>query len=45
MLASFTPEEKAKIEQAIERARDGIELIILKGAAAAMNELNKDIEG
>jgi len=44
VLASFTPEEKLKIEQAIERARDGVELLILKGAEAAMNELNRDVE-
>src|SRR5258708_22025952 len=41
VLASFTPEEKPKIEQAIERSRDGIELFILKGAETAMNELNR----
>jgi PTH1 family peptidyl-tRNA hydrolase len=45
VLASFNPEEKTKIEQAIERSRDGIELFILKGAAAAMNELNSEVEG
>ena len=44
VLASFTPEEKLKIEQAIERAGDGVELLILKGAETAMNELNRDVE-
>ncbi len=44
VLASFSPEEKPKIEQAIERSRDGIELFILKGAETAMNELNRDVE-
>jgi peptidyl-tRNA hydrolase, PTH1 family len=43
VLASFAPEEKPKIEQAIERSRDGIEDFILRGAEAAMNELNKDV--
>jgi peptidyl-tRNA hydrolase, PTH1 family len=43
VLASFAPEEKIKIEQAIEKSRDGIELFILKGAETAMNELNKDL--
>jgi PTH1 family peptidyl-tRNA hydrolase len=44
VLASFTPEEKPKIEKAIERSRDGIETLILKGINAAMNELNQDVE-
>jgi PTH1 family peptidyl-tRNA hydrolase len=43
VLASFTPEEKPRIEQAIERSRDGIETFILKGPETAMNELNRDI--
>ncbi len=42
VLSSFTPDEKPKIEQAIERSRDGIETFILKGSVAAMRELNKD---
>ena len=42
VLSSFTPDEKPKIEQAIERSRDGIETFILKGPEAAMGELNKD---
>ena len=42
VLASFTPEEKPKIDRAVERSRDGIETFILKGTEAAMNELNKD---
>ena len=44
VLASFGPEEKTKIEKAIERSRDGIETMILKGIDAAMNELNQDLE-
>jgi len=44
VLASFTPEEKPKIEKAVERSRDGIETFILKGSEAAMRELNKDDE-
>jgi PTH1 family peptidyl-tRNA hydrolase len=44
VLDSFTPEEKPLIEQAIERARDGVELFLTQGAEAAMNELNRDGE-
>ncbi len=44
VLASFTPEEKPRIEKAIERSRDGIETLILKGIDVAMNELNQDVE-
>lgn len=43
VLATFTPEEKPRIEQAIERSRDGIETFMLKGPETAMNELNKDL--
>jgi PTH1 family peptidyl-tRNA hydrolase len=42
VLSSFTPEERPKIDSAIERARDGIGTLILEGADAAMRELNKD---
>ncbi len=42
VLAGFTPEEKPKIDQAVERARDGIETFILKGPEATMNEINRD---
>jgi PTH1 family peptidyl-tRNA hydrolase len=42
VLSTFTPEEKPKIEQAIERSRDGIQTFILKSPEAAMMELNKD---
>ncbi len=42
VLSSFTPDEKPKIEQAIERSRDGIETFILNGPEMAMRELNKD---
>jgi PTH1 family peptidyl-tRNA hydrolase len=42
VLASFTPEEKPLIDKAIEKARDGAEAFILKGAEAAMREVNKD---
>ena len=44
VLATFTAEEKSKIDQVIERARDGIETFLLKGPEKAMNELNKDME-
>jgi peptidyl-tRNA hydrolase, PTH1 family len=43
VLATFTPEEKPKIEQAVERSRDGIETLIQKGPETAMNELNHDL--
>jgi PTH1 family peptidyl-tRNA hydrolase len=43
VLSTFTPEEKPKIDQAIERSRDGIEAFILKGPETAMNELNRDL--
>lgn len=43
VLATFTPEEKPRIEQAVERCRDGVETLILKGPEAAMNELNRDV--
>jgi peptidyl-tRNA hydrolase, PTH1 family len=42
VLATFTPDEKPGIDQAIERARDGVETFILKGPETAMNELNHD---
>jgi PTH1 family peptidyl-tRNA hydrolase len=42
VLSSFTPEERPKIDSAIERARDGIRTFLLEGADAAMRELNKD---
>lgn len=43
VLATFMPEEKPKIDQAIDRSSEGIETYILKGAETAMNELNRDI--
>lgn len=42
VLATFTPEEKPKMEQAVERSRDGVETFILKGPETGMNELNHD---
>jgi peptidyl-tRNA hydrolase, PTH1 family len=44
VLASFAPEEKPNVEQALERARDGVETYILKGPERAMNELNTDAD-
>ena len=44
VLATFTPEEKLKIEKAVEKARDGIEDFILRGPERAMNDLNRDGE-
>jgi peptidyl-tRNA hydrolase, PTH1 family len=43
VLASFRPEERPLIDQAVERAGEGIELFILKGPEAAMREVNKDL--
>lgn len=43
VLAGFTLEEKPRIDQAVERAKEGVETYILKGPEAAMNELNRDI--
>ena len=43
VLSTFTPEEKPKIEEAIKRSAAGIETFILRGADAAMNELNRDL--
>ena len=42
VLSGFKPEEKPLIDAAIERARDGVELFLEKGADAAMREMNKD---
>ena len=43
VLGTFTPDEKEPVDQAIERARDGVEYFILKGAETAMNELNGEM--
>ena len=43
VLSSFSPEEKSLIDQAVERARAGVEMLILQGAESAMRELNKDV--
>src|SRR5581483_3019187 len=42
VLSGFPPEEKEKVEKAIERAAEGIEILILQGAETAMNEVNKE---
>jgi PTH1 family peptidyl-tRNA hydrolase len=44
VLSGFNPEDKIKIEKAIERARDGVETYLLKGPDAAMRELNVDLD-
>jgi len=44
VLSGFNIEDKLKIEQAIERSRDGIETYILKGPEAAMREVNGDLD-
>jgi PTH1 family peptidyl-tRNA hydrolase len=44
VLSSFHPDDKPKIEQAIERAKKGVETYILKGPEAAMREINGDGE-
>lgn len=43
VLSGFAPEDKAKIEKAILRARDGIETFLSKGSETAMRELNGDL--
>jgi peptidyl-tRNA hydrolase, PTH1 family len=43
VLSSFKPEEKPLIEEAIQRAAQGVETYILKGADMAMREINKDV--
>ncbi len=45
VLSAFSPEEKPLIEEAVERASAGIESFILRGAEAAMRELNKTPDG
>jgi PTH1 family peptidyl-tRNA hydrolase len=44
VLSSFLPDDQPKVEQALERAKNGVETYILKGADAAMRELNGDEE-
>jgi len=44
VLATFTPEEKPRIEKAVERAGEGIDRFILQGGEASMNELNRDVD-
>ena len=44
VLSGFNPDDKLKIEKAIERSRDGIETYILKGPEAAMREINGDFD-
>lgn len=43
VLASFRPEERLLIDQAVERAAEGIGSFILKGPEATMREVNKDL--
>jgi PTH1 family peptidyl-tRNA hydrolase len=43
VLASFKPEERPLVDRAVERAVEGIELLILQGAETAMREVNKDL--
>jgi len=42
VLSSFHPDDQLKIEQAIEKAKNGVETLILKGPEAAMREINGD---
>jgi len=44
VLSSFPPDDKPKIEQAVERAKNGIETYILKGSETAMREINGDLD-
>ncbi len=45
VLSGFPPEEKALIGEAVEKAAEGIESLILKGPEAAMREINRDRDG
>jgi peptidyl-tRNA hydrolase, PTH1 family len=42
VLSWFSPDEKQKIEQAIKKAKIGVETFILKGPETAMREINGD---
>jgi PTH1 family peptidyl-tRNA hydrolase len=42
VLSSFLPDDKQKIEQAIERAKNGVQTYILKDPETAMREINGD---
>src|SRR5665213_138819 len=44
VLSSFPPDDKPKIEQAVESAKNGIETYILKGSETAMREINGDLD-
>jgi PTH1 family peptidyl-tRNA hydrolase len=44
VLSSFPPDDKPKIEQAVERAKNGVETYILKGSETAMREINGDLD-
>jgi peptidyl-tRNA hydrolase len=43
VLSGFNPDDKAKIEKTIQRAKDGVETFLIKGPEAAMRELNGDL--
>ena len=43
VLGDPTPEELPALEEAAERAAEAVELFIRRGAAAAMNQFNKDL--
>ncbi len=42
VLSGFAPDDKEKIEKAIHRAAEGVEIFLAQGADAAMRELNGD---
>jgi PTH1 family peptidyl-tRNA hydrolase len=44
VLSSFPPNDKTKIEQAVERAKNGVETYILKGSETAMREINGNLD-
>jgi PTH1 family peptidyl-tRNA hydrolase len=44
VLSTFHPDDKPKMEQAIDRAIKGVETYILKGSETAMREINGDLD-
>ncbi|HXL74059.1 MAG TPA: aminoacyl-tRNA hydrolase [bacterium] len=44
VLSSFHPDDKPKMEQAIDRAMKGVKTYILKGSETAMREINGDLD-
>lgn len=43
VLSGFPPEEREKVDQAVERSAQGVEDYILKGPEVTMNDLNREM--